>query len=281
MQDPLTCALLQLAHREDATESLKTARSDGSLMAAAILGHLAAGSRNAYDAPHAFQVFIRGGGNPALYSATSSALASLYEQQAVKSLLDIGTGDGMALLPALARASVAPARVDVVEPAAGLLETLKPKLPPGKAWPLTLQAFLSKIAPGDFWDLAQSSFALQSIPPMERLDSLRQLRGHVARIAIVEFDVPLHNNETEQVASMAQRYERAAQEYGEEAPLVAGGFLAPMLLGQLRATAPSNFEKPVSAWCEELESAGFRVRSSVHLFDYSWAPAWLMIAEPF
>jgi hypothetical protein len=279
MNDPLARALLQLAHREDANENLTTARGDGSLMAAAILENLAAGSRNAYDAPHAFQVFIRGGGNPGLYSAASSALASLYGQHAVSSLLDIGAGDGMALLPALAHASVAPGSVDVVEPAAGLLATLRPKLPPGNAWPLTLQAFLSKIAPEDFWDLAQSSFALQSIPPIERLNSLKQLRRHVARIAIVEFDVPEHNNESEQVVSMAQRYERAAQEYGEDGPLVAGGFLAPMLLGQLRATAPSNFEQPVSAWCKELESAGFRVRSSTHLFDYSWAPAWLIVAD--
>ncbi|KAF1007224.1 MAG: hypothetical protein GAK28_01863 [Luteibacter sp.] len=279
MNNALARALLQLAHREDANQNLLDARDEGSFMATAIVESLSAGQRNAYDAPHAFEVFIRGGGNPALYDAVSQALASLYGQHEVRSLLDIGAGDGMALLPALARAASRPTRIDVVEPHAGLLDSLRPKLPHDHAWPMTLQTFLSEAAPGHAWDLAQSTFALQSIPPMERLDSLRQLRGHVSRLAIVEFDVPEFTSEAERMLSMAQRYERAAQSYGDDAPLVAGGFLAPMLLGQLRATAPSNFEQTISAWHRELDDAGYRVKSTTHLFDYSWAPAWLIVAD--
>ena len=279
MNHALARALLRLTHRENANADLLEARGEGSRMAAAILENLSAGQRNAYDAPHAFEIFIRGGGNPALYDAVSHALAALYAEHEVHSLLDIGAGDGMALLAALAGAPVRPTNVDVVEPNAGLLDTLKPKLPDGHAWPMTLQAFLAEMTPGRAWDLAQSTFALQSIPPMERLDSLKRLHGHVSRLAIVEFDVPEFTDEADRILSMAQRYERAAQAYGDDAALVAGGFLAPMLLGQLQATAPSNFEQPVSAWRRELECAGYRVRSAAHLFDYSWAPAWLIVAD--
>jgi len=185
----------------------------------------------------------------------------------------------MALLPALQRARRVPRSVDVVEPSSGLLDRLRPQLPAGDAWPLTLQDWLSRIAPDRHWDLAQSTFALQSIAPDERLDALTRLRAHVSRLAIVEFDVPVFDSESDRLASMARRYENAARDYGNDAPLVAGGFLAPMLLGQLRATTPSNFEQPIAAWRKELEYAGYRVSSFTHLYDYSWAPAWLIVAD--
>jgi len=248
---------------------------------AVALSHAASeeGERGAYDVPRAFEVFIRAGGNPALYGAVSSALARLYEQLGVRCLLDIGVGDGMALLPALGQTRGAPATVDVVEPSAGLLAGLRPRLPAGKAWQLTLQAFLTQLGAERRWDLAQSTFALQSIPPGERLPALKRLRRHVTRLAIVEFDVPAFANADQRFASLAERYERAAREYGDEAGLVAGGFLAPMLLGQLRATTPSNWEQPIAAWHDELVSAGYRVASTTHVHDYSWAPAWLIVAK--
>ncbi|HEY4090387.1 MAG TPA: class I SAM-dependent methyltransferase [Luteibacter sp.] len=280
MTAALAHALRLLAEHGDARPWLAQARRDGSLMAVA-LSHAATGEgeHGAYDQPHAFEVFIRAGGNPPLYAEVSAALARLYEQLGARCLLDIGVGDGMALLPALGQTRRAPATVDVVEPSGGLLDTLRPRLPAGKAWQLTLQAFLAQLAPERRWDLAQSTFALQSIPPGERLTALKRLRRHVTRLAIVEFDVPLFANAGERFSSLAARYERAAREYGEDAPLVAGGFLAPMLLGQLRATTPSNWEQPISAWQEELVRAGYRVASTSHVHDYSWAPAWLIVAK--
>ncbi len=279
MHDALADALHLLSARDDATSALAAAREAGSLMAAALVESLSGDERNAYDAPRAFEVFIRGGGNPALYDAVSTALASLIEEPRVEALLDIGAGDGMALLPALQRARRVPRSVDVVEPSTGLLDRLRPQLPAGDAWPLTLQDWLSRITPARHWDLAQSTFALQSIAPDERLDALTRLRAHVSRLAIVEFDVPVFDSESDRLASMARRYENAARDYGNDAPLVAGGFLAPMLLGQLRATTPSNFEQPIAAWCKELECARYRVQSFTRLYDYSWAPAWLIVAD--
>lgn len=280
MTSLLAHALRLLAEHGDAAPWLARARADGSLMAGALLALTAeADERGAYDQPRAFETFIRAGGNPPLYSAVSGALARLYEQLGVRCLLDIGAGDGMALLPALGQTRRAPNTVDVIEPSRQLLDTLRPRLPEGRAWQLTLQAFLAQLAPERRWDLAQSTFALQSIPPSERQVALRRLRGHVTRLAIVEFDVPVFANAGERFASLAARYELAAPAYGDDAPLVAGGFLAPMLLGQLRAVTPSNWEQPVSAWQEELVRAGYRVASTSHVHDYSWAPAWLIVAK--
>lgn len=280
MASLLAHALRLLAEHGDAGPWLAKAGAEGSLMAPALARASAeTDERGAYDQPRAFEIFIRAGGNPPLYTAVSGALARLYEQLGVRCLLDIGVGDGMALLPALGQTRRAPNTVDVIEPAGALLDALRPRLPEGKAWQLTLQAFLAQLAPERRWDLAQSTFALQSIPPGDRLAALKRLRGHVTRLAIVEFDVPVFANAGERFTSLADRYEQAARAYGDDAPLVAGGFLAPMLLGQLRATTPSNWEQPIEAWQDELVRAGYRVASTSHVHDYSWAPAWLIVAK--
>ncbi len=67
--------------------------------------------------PRRFAAFIRGGGNVPLYRETSAALAGQYPE-APFDLLDIGAGDGLALLPAL---TPAVGEVTVAEPAAPLL----------------------------------------------------------------------------------------------------------------------------------------------------------------
>ena len=110
---------------------------------------------------------------------------------------------------------------------------------------------------------------------------MRRLRPHVRQLAVVEFDVPvLEARSAEYFDSLAQRYERALAGYGEDAPLVAGGFLAPMLLGQLRqASRPSNWEQPIQAWLEELREAGYATVRTEALYDYSWSPAVLMLFE--
>lgn len=280
MNDALAFALDRLADRKNATPHLETARGEGSVMAAAILDNLAEqGERNAYDAPLAFEIFIRAGGNPSLYASVCTALARLYEQFSTRRLLDIGAGDGMALLPALNATSHRPYAVEVVEPSGELLARLRPYLAADASHQQTLQAFVDSLAAGQHWDVAQATFSLQSIPSVERLDALQRLRSHVTRLVVVEFDVPVFDDARDRHASLARRYEQAAREYGEQAPLVAGGFLAPMLLGQLQATTPSNFEQPIAAWRDEITRAGYRIASATHLHDYSWAPAWIIVAE--
>ncbi|MBT2118419.1 hypothetical protein KK141_20350 [Dyella sp. LX-66] len=287
----LADALAAIAHHETAQahEALQAAVADGALLAQALLDLLDEGeARAAYDQPAAFEAFIRGGDNVPLYEATSTALARLYDTLPVTSLLDIGCGDGMALIPALQRARHAPTQLDLVEPSPALLghasealRTIPLALDHLLAWPIGAQDFAASLRPEQQWDLAQSTFALQALPPAERKDTLRRLRPHVRQLAVVEFDVPvLEASSAEYFDSLAQRYERALAGYGEDAPLVAGGFLAPMLLGQLRqASRPSNWEQPIQAWLEEMREAGYATVRTEALYDYSWSPAVLMLFE--
>lgn len=272
---------------DEARQVLRAAAADGVLLARALHELLEADeARAVYDRPAAFEAFIRGGGNVPLYEATSAALAQLYDELKVDSLLDIGfgCGDGMALLPALAQASHPPRQLDVLEPSEALLASAMRQLQATRhnslhAWHDTAQRFAAALTPDQRWDLAQSTFALQSLPPDERKTTLCRLRPHVRRFALVEFDVPvLEPGSTAHYASLAQRYQRALDGYGNDAPLVAGGFLAPMLLGQLRPDArPSNWEQPVAAWIEEFRAAGYGLERREDLYDYSWSPAVLMV----
>lgn len=289
----LADALAAIARGETAParDTLHASAAEGALLAQALLDGLDEdAARAVYDKPAAFEAFIRGGDNVPLYQATSEALARLYDTLPVNSLLDIGCGDGMALIPALQRARRAPARLDLLEPSAALLGHASEALRSTQltltldhllAWPISAQDFAASLRPDQHWDLAQSTFALQSLPPAQRKEMLRRLRPHVRQLAVVEFDVPvLEAGSAEHFDSLARRYERALAAYGEEAALVAGGFLAPMLLGQLRQdTRPSNWEQPIQAWLEELREAGYATVRTEALYDYSWSPAVLMLFE--
>ncbi|PPT93003.1 hypothetical protein XaraCFBP7407_19100 [Xanthomonas arboricola pv. arracaciae] len=280
----LADALAALGSRDDAQSSchLERAVQQGSIMGCAIRDALAHGDfRNAYDEPRAFEVFVRGGGNLALYDAVRAELAKLYDSLRPSTLLDIGAGDGMALVPAIEASGHVPDQIDVVEPNEVFLGKLTASLRPVRGYRMTMENFLEGVDAEDRWDLAQSTFALQSIETEAREQALRTLAGHVDRLVIVEFDVPdLTPNSDAYYQSLAHRYERAASEYGENAALVAGGFLAPMLLGQLRSIAPSNYEQPADAWAAELEKSGYRVLSRANLHDYSWANAFSLTAAP-
>jgi hypothetical protein len=279
----LGVALAELAagREGDAVATLNGVR-EGSFMARALLRSLAEKQEaNAYDAPRAFEAFIRGGGNVALYRAVSGALSRAYDRHRPERLIDIGAGDGMALLPALAAAAHPPRQVDVVEPNVAMFTTLAAGLSLHAGYNQGLESFVAGLGADDHWELAQATFALQSIPPDARKPALRALTSHVDRLVIVEFDVPAFPDKSVALyESLARRYELAAHVQGEHAELVASGFLAPMLLGQLRAQSPSNWEQPAIAWVDELLAIGFRTVDVEHLHDYSWAPAVLITAVP-
>ena len=291
-------------------------QGDTSLLGSALSQYLhregrgSEGRGSVYDQPAAFEAFIRGGGNVGLYSAVSAALAGLYDEHQPSTLLDIGCGDGTALLPALQTAQHRPARVDVVEPSGSLLQAAASGLrswqdsgrdsgqdstvdqsPAVHAWPRTVQDFLAdqRVAGTGAgtgagparWALVESTFALHTLPHLQRSAILRTLRPRTGWLAVVEFDVPeAAVGSPEHLEFLARTYEQGLGEYGQQRELVAQGFLMPVLTGQLRPGAVrATFEQPADAWVEQVRDAGYTDVVVTVVHDYWSSPAFLLTAR--
>ncbi|MCP4149425.1 MAG: hypothetical protein GY757_16880 [bacterium] len=75
-------------------------------------------SSSVYSSGEGFAAFTRGGGNVPLYKETSAALRCVYREYKSLSLLDIGVGEGMAILPALTDNV---GELDLLEPSEAML----------------------------------------------------------------------------------------------------------------------------------------------------------------
>ncbi len=242
------------------------------------------GKAGVYVDGAAFGAFIRGGGNVGLYAAVSGALREVYGQYPFLRLLDIGVGDGLALLPALTDAV---RQVDLVEPSSPLLETtcaaLNARGVPYRAFNQTLQAFMdSPEALAGSWDVIQATWSLQSLPPAEHPAVFRWLQAHGARLLIAEFDVPrfVALASPDHVRYVVERYERGLAEYEGDGGLVAQGFLMPVMFGYFdRSAARTNWEGPIQDWVDGLRAAGFTQVERRPLYAYFWAEAFLLDAR--
>ena len=282
---------------DDADAARRAVSGGGSLLATALRAHLdGAGTGSVYDAPAAFEAFIRGGGNVPLYAAVSAALAGLYDASRPARLLDVGCGDGTALLPALRATRHQPADLDLLEPSAPLLDAVVRALRaegvagvPGvtsqlRVWSRTAQAFVADLAdadPEESWSLVQSTFALHAVPTAERTGVLAALRPRTGVLALVEFDVPdVEVGSPEHLRFLARTYEQGLAEYDADRDLVAQGFLMPVLTGQLRPGAVrATYEQPASRWVEQVRDAGFTDVTTRVLDDYWSSPAFLLTAR--
>ncbi len=231
-----------------------------------------------YDQPAAFTAFIRGGGNIALYDAVSAALAGQYERLGVTSLVDLGCGDGRALIPALRAAKGTAPAVTLVEPSRALLDAALAGLPTGTIAHATDASTFAAALTTRF-DLVQSTFALHALPPDERSAVLTAVRGHVSHLVLAEFDHP--GEDADRLTFLADTYEQGLAEYDDtDRDLVAQGFLMPVLTGQLTPGARrSTWEQPATAWAEQVESCGYRNVVIESLCDYWSSPALLLTAE--
>jgi SAM-dependent methyltransferase len=288
----VVAALAALAAGRDA-DALRLARdaataAPGARLPVALAAHLQQpAGPPVYGDPTAFRAFIAGGGNVPLYAATSAALGDAHRRHGATSLLDVGCGDGRALLPALAAPASTIGRVDVVEPSAAMLEACVAGLEAlSRRRALTwgahgtdAAAFLAGL-PGDArWDVGELSFAGHAMAPPERAPVLAALRRRVGVLLLVEFDVPgLERGGPAHLVHLAERYEAGLAEYdGDLVPL---GFLLPVLVGQLApARTPDVWEQPAAAWAEELRGAGFAEVSVQPVADHWWAPAVLLSAR--
>ncbi|MGW3960450.1 class I SAM-dependent methyltransferase [Amycolatopsis sp. NPDC005003] len=271
-------AAYRAGDRDQAAELTAQAGRAGSTLADELRTYLGGdGSAPVYDQPSAFTAFIRGGGNVELYRALSAELAARYDADKPESLLDLGCGDGLAVVPALEQASHLPPRIDLVEPSAALLEGVHERVPSAQCWQSTAQDFLARDDLG--WDFVQSTFAMQSIEPEQRAEVLRALQPRTGTLVLAEFDVPeFEEGSPEHLHSLVERYERGVAEYGEDATLVAQGFLLPVLLGIVSGQQRTNWEHPAEVWAEQLTTAGFTQVDVTPLADYWWSPAVLITA---
>jgi hypothetical protein len=233
-----------------------------------------------YAAPEPFTAFATGGGNVGLYRAVHQALRSVYAGHPAIRLLDIGTGEGHALLRALTPEIV---EVDLVEPAPDRLALVVDELGRRgvrhRAHPCTVQEFTTR-ADGS-WDLAQETFALLTLSRAERVELFRWLRPRVGRLASIEFDVPELGRglEPTRFRYLIEAYERGLREYDADRGLVAQGFLVPVLLETLAETEQAHNEQPIKCWVDDLAAARFEPAQPRHLYDYWWAPAYLITAS--
>lgn len=239
------------------------------------------GKANVYIAPEAFGAFIRGGGNVPLYENTSAALRRAYERYESLTLLDIGVGDGLALLPALTPNI---RHLDVLEPSEAMLDQTRAALHARGVAHRAINATVQELmmSPHDKWDVIQSTYALQSIHPSERLAILEWLRQHAGRILIAEFDAPDFADmfDRARVRYFVERYQRGLAEYEGDDGLVAQGFLMPVFFGGFDPTgARVNWEMPVAEWVRLLREAGFDDVRAEPIYDYWWAPAYLVEAR--
>jgi len=243
-----------------------------------------AGKTGVYVDGTAFAAFIRGGGNIGLYAAVSAALRAVYAGYASFRLLDVGVGDGLALLPALVPQLTG---LTLVEPSEAMLgktlEALKEQDVACQSANMTLQAFMdTPQGQRDQWDIIQATWSLQSIPPDERPEVFAWLRAHGRRVLVAEFDVPDFPAmfAPERVRYIIARYERGLAEYDGDGGLVAQGFLMPVMFGYFdRSTARTNWEGPLQGWIAALQAAGFERVTARKLFDYFWADAYLVDAR--
>ncbi|MEI6284950.1 MAG: class I SAM-dependent methyltransferase [Bacillota bacterium] len=242
----------------------------------------AAGKSQVYATPEGFTEFIRSGGNVKLYERTSQLLSDCYSGYDQLRLLDIGVGDGRALLPALTKNIE---QLDLLEPSATMLDCCKRALVGKKvsfnATCGTLQDYVAANEHG-LWDIVQATFSLQSIQPDERQRLLGWISARCDRLLIAEFDVPEFATlyEPKRLQHIVSRYRNGLQEYAGDGGVVAQSFLLPVFFGYFdRSAARTNYEQKIDNWCEQLQNAGFASVTKRLIYPYWWADAYLIEAS--
>lgn len=236
-------------------------------------------SSDVYASPEGFAEFIRGGGNVPLYQNTSAALNRIYTASGASTLLDIGVGDGHALLPALSETI---RQLDCVEPSSAMLTTLGKKLSnydlQFQLHPMNWQDFRDNIEPDRSWDLIQMTFSAHTFIPTERAALLKWCAKRCKQLLVVEFDVPVFEKmlSPDVIQYYVEQYEVGLAEY-KDVEVVMQRFLMPVFFGNFAHDSQRlTFEQPAEQWRTNLEAAGFSAIQQHAVFDYWWGAAFML-----
>lgn len=239
------------------------------------------GTHDLYATADGFIAFVRRGGNVPLYANLSAELRRIYDGQSGIRLLDIGVGDGLALLPALTDSL---AYVDLVEPAAAMLASTSAALGEEgvshSAHNVSAETFISQAR--EPYNIAQATFAMHNLPPAQRAPLFAWLREHSGTVLIAEFDVQMDvmAGSAEHVNYLITRYRQGLAEYEPDEEVVAQGFLMPILFRNFESIGEAAiYEQPIERWETELRAAGFTAVKRHLLHNYWWADAYLLVAN--
>ena len=239
-------------------------------------------SKMVYTTARGFRRFIRGGGNIPLYRNLVALLRAHHETVDGLRLLDIGAGDGQALLPSLPRDV---GSVDVVEPsvamASELEEALERKGVTHRVHRSPVQDFVNEVNDDQTWDVVQATYSMHTLPPEERKVLLQWLRRRAGSFLVAEFDVPDIGVPWEPAGfdHFVERYERGIAEYaaGPDRDVVAQEFLIPVFMGNMRNDSNRlTFEQPIKNWAADLKAAGFANVEYRFVARYWWADSYLL-----
>ncbi len=244
-----------------------------------------AASGEVYVDPLGFEQFIGGGNNPELYRLTIAILADRHAVNRPASAVDLGCGDGRVTASVFADGIH---QVDLVEPSDALLSSAVTAVrsalgSSGQAevqgHNTTATSFFAGLDARRRWDSVQSTFAMHTLLPVDRASVLRSIASHADRFLMVDFDVPdFADRSVDHARYAAERYEVGLHEYpGND--VVSQCFLMPVLVGQFDPTQTRHtFEQPADEWTRLASEAGFTDVRITPVFDYWWAPAFLLEA---
>lgn len=247
-------------------------------LAAALHQHLADGPIDPTPDLEAFQRMADAPESVALFERTARLIARAHARLRPVAAVDLGSGDGRVSAAAM---RVGLERLDLVEPSRALLEAAVRRMEDSGVdvrahrtvpdeWP--------SLVTDETWGVAQAVFALHDVAPEARRGILTTLAERADTVLIVEFDCPVETDRTDpHLAFLVDRYRAAVADATD--PLIVGGYLLPVLVGQLSPGATRHaWEQPIAAWCAEVEGAGLRVVDTSPISDHWWASAHLIEA---
>lgn len=248
-------------------------------LAVALNEHLADGPIDPNPDLEAFHRVADSPENLALYERTARLVAAVHEHLQPTSVIDLGCGDGRVAASAM---RVGLERLDLVEPSRALLETAMRRMDDTGVEVHGHRSILDEwpsMLTDNTWELAQAVFSLHDVAPEVRRGVLVALAERADTVLIVEFDCPVETDRTEpHLRFLIDRYRTAVAEAADD-PLVVGGFLLPVLTGQLSPGATRHaWEQPLPQWCTEIEAAGLHVLGTRRISDHWWASAHLIEA---